>query len=178
VSNRKKASGKPDRLGDFLQGARHGQVFLRSFLDQHGGQLFQGEARVAFIKRFEDLLLEGLSKRTITPCPHWASRTELPCFWVPYAPEHMNCLECHDKIEEGIAGTPQDYTCDGCGIEAPDNIYSLADQFPPMLFADTVKDMPVVVARKAFGPLTMHFGLCPDCMEIQKRAQIRQAAGK
>jgi len=139
----------------FAAGAQ-GQNFMASFLREKGGVAEQDKplfgAVAVVMNRYDLMMQSGLLAR----CQHLAGVGPQPMFWVPFAPHLLRCFECCKVVNEQIAGTVEDRTCDACGtVEEEGFVYSCAVERPP-----------VVLARpffRSYGPVIVHFGLCRVC---------------
>jgi hypothetical protein len=100
-------------------------------------------------------LFDRADSGKLTLCPHLNPASPEPSFWLPYAPGRIRCAECNVAAGRRITGTAEDNCCDYCR-ETSAEIFNVAGQLPPI-----VADLPGCLA--ALGPLTIMFGLCPDC---------------
>ena len=135
--------------------AAEGLAFMRDFKEAKGGEIIAVPPG-GCTARFHLELAYRLQARLTVPCAHLSPGAPQPMYWVPWDPEVVGCRACHDVANANITGTLEDDRCDGCGAyPGRDQLYAVASQltgggyFPHL--------------RAATGPVTIHFGLCPDC---------------
>jgi hypothetical protein len=88
-------------------------------------------------------------------CPHLSPAAPQPAFWSAWDPGWVRCGRCTGPAADAIKGTDEEHRCDHCR-RVSDRIHNEAVLLPPV-----VADLPGLVA--ASGPVTVTFGLCPDC---------------
>jgi hypothetical protein len=98
----------------------------------------------------------------ITLCPHLSYDHPAPAHWCAYAPGRLRCDSCLITTLQRVHGTREDRRCDGCGtvVPRPEVIYAIQVVLPPM--PDAVKNLSTG-QLEPLPPITMHFGLCPEC---------------
>lgn len=121
-----------------------------------------GPVFAALIHRLQ---LRGLSGQ-LTLCPHLSYTAPAPAFWCAWAPGRLRCSACAHQTHRRIRGTAEDRRCDHCRKTGP-TIHPDMAQLPPV-----VVDLPPW-PPKCVPPVTLMFGLCPDCQHTDAAGRAK-----
>lgn len=117
-----------------------------------------GPVFAALIARLPQRMLAG----QITLCPHLSYTAPEPSFWCVWAPGRLRCAHCTEAAQRRIRGTAEDRRCDACRKTGP-KIHPDMAQLPPI-----VVDLPSPWPPRCVPPITVLFGLCPDCQRTDE----------
>ena len=142
-------------ISEAIAAAQSGRNFAEGFATDKDGVISREREKLGgSVDLFKHQLVRGMADRTIKACEHIKVDEPVPMFWVPYDPTWLNCEMCHDRVEMNIRGTREDATCDLCGAYVPDAICGTAVHMAAAVYPQI---------GVAFGPITIHYGLCETC---------------
>lgn len=133
--------------------------FIAGVKGERVQQARPGPVSAALISRMHQ---RGVTAQ-LTLCPHLSYDAPQPAFWCAWAPGRLRCTDCAHKANARVRGTPEDRRCDHCR-KIGRTIHADMAQLPPV-----VVDLPG--GAKCLPPITVMFGLCPDCQRQDQAAR-------
>ena len=106
---------------------------------------------------------------TTNMCLHLSLVAPQPGNWAPWMPGRIRCGLCFAQAgRRKLTGTRADHTCDSCGRVARGQLRMASVAMPGAVVDGEPTGRPF-----AWPPVSIHFGLCPACVDGQGGAQTR-----